>query len=88
MQKIKYWLSKNWLGLMKGNLETNFIKDNNSLTRKLNSDISIFNKFDEKINLGQIINAYRKCRTFNDKSNFSENDKEIPEGLMDAMFTT
>ena len=36
---------------MKGDLETEFTKNNNSLKRKLNSDISIFNRVDEKINL-------------------------------------
>ena len=81
---------KNWLGLMKGDLETEFIKNNNSLKRKLNSDISIFNKFDEKINLkGRSLMLIRNVgHLMTNPAILYENDKEIPEGLMDAMFTT
>ncbi len=81
---------KNWLGLMKGDLEAKFNKDNNSLTRKLNSDISVFNKADEKINLkGRSLMLIRNVgHLMTNPAILYENDKEIPEGLMDAMFTT
>ena len=81
---------KNWLGLMKGDLETEFTKNNNSLKRRLNSDISIFNKVDEKINLkGRSLMLIRNVgHLMTNPAILYENDKEIPEGLMDAMFTT
>ncbi len=81
---------KNWLGLMKGDLESKFSKNNNSLTRKLNSDIGIFNRVDEKINLkGRSLMLIRNVgHLMTNPAILYENDKEIPEGLMDAMFTT
>ncbi len=81
---------KNWLGLMKGDLETEFNKHNNSLIRKLNNDISIFNKVDEKINLkARSLMLIRNVgHLMTNPAILYENDKEIPEGLMDAMFTT
>ena len=69
---------------------TKFNKNNNSLIRKLNSDISIFNKVDEKINLkGRSLMLIGNVgHLMTNPAILYENNKEIPEGLMDAMFTT
>ncbi|MAH88991.1 MAG: malate synthase G [Pelagibacterales bacterium] len=81
---------KNWLGLMQGNLESKFIKYNNTLTRKLNEDIVIINKIGEQISLkSRSLMLIRNVgHLMTNPAILYDNDKEIPEGLMDAMFTT
>jgi len=81
---------RNWLGLMKGDLEEQFIKSGRKITRKLNPDLEITNPSGSTIrlkarslmlnrNVGHLMNtpAILDC-----------NGNEIPEGLMDAICTT
>ena len=81
---------KNWLGLMKGDLVSNFTKDNSSLIRKLNKDIEIFNKYNEPVTLkGRSLMLIRNVgHLMTNPAILYEDDKEVPEGLMDAMITT
>ncbi len=81
---------RNWLGLMQGNLETKFNKNNSTLTRKLNNDIRIINKHGEEISLkSRSLMLIRNVgHLMTNPAILYDNDKEIPEGLMDAIFTT
>ena len=81
---------KNWLGLMTGNLTTTFIKNNSTLERKLNENINIINIKGEK--------EYLKSRSLmlirnvghlmTNPAILDKEGKEVPEGLMDAIFTS
>ena len=81
---------KNWVGLMQGNLESKFTKDNNTLIRKLNKDIIITNKFGDEVSLkSRSLMLIRNVgHLMTNPAILYDNNKEIPEGLMDAMFTT
>ena len=81
---------RNWMGLMQGNLESKFTKKNNILTRKLNKNIKIINKTGEEISLrSRSLMLIRNVgHLMTNTAILYDNDKEIPEGLMDAMFTT
>ncbi len=86
--KIKCY--RNWLGLMKGDLESKFIKNGKNFTRKLNQD-RIYTKPD---NTKLILHgrALLLCRNvghlMTNPSIILKDGSEIPEGIMDAFFTT
>ncbi|PPR45823.1 MAG: Malate synthase G, partial [Alphaproteobacteria bacterium MarineAlpha5_Bin8] len=80
----------NWLGLMKGDLKTEFNKDGKTIKRSLTSDIN-FTTFDGNIkNLKgrslMLIRNVGHLMTIN--SIFDSQGKEIGEGIMDAMITS
>ena len=81
---------KNWLGLMKGNLSSTFSKNNNMLERKLNEDIDIININGEQKKLkGRSLMLIRNVgHLMTNPAILNQQGKEVPEGLMDAIFTS
>jgi malate synthase len=81
---------KNWLGLIKGNLESNFLKNNENIKRVLNKDIS-FTGIDqkEKILKGRSLMLIRNVgHLMTTPAILNEDGNEIGEGIMDAIITT
>ena len=80
----------NWLGLMKGTLEETFVKGDQTMTRSLNPDRLYFDNNGKEFFLpGRSLLLVRNVGHFmtNPAILYSTEDKEIPEGIMDAMFT-
>jgi len=80
---------KNWLGLMKGDLEESFIKGDERLTRSLNQDRLYSNKDGEDISLpGRSVLLVRNVgHLMTNPAILDIEGDEVPEGIMDAMFT-
>ena len=81
---------KNWLGLMKGNLQTEIEKNGKKFTRKLNSDREYTAPDGSKIKLhGRALMLNRNVgHLMTNSSILLKDGSEIPEGLMDAFITT
>ncbi len=81
---------KNWLGLMKGNLKVQFIKDGKKLERKLNPDRSYISKEGKGLKLhGRSLLLVRNVgHLMTNSSILLKDGSEAPEGIMDAFFTT
>ncbi len=86
--KIKCY--QNWLGLMKGNLKIQFEKNGKKLERKLNPDRSYISKEGEGLKLhGRSLLLIRNVgHLMTNPSIILKDGSEIPEGIMDAFFTT
>jgi len=80
---------KNWLGLMKGDLKETFIKGDSKLTRKLNSDREYLDKEGREFSLpGRSLMLVRNVgHLMTNPAILLKSGEEIPEGIMDAMFT-
>ncbi len=81
---------KNWLGLIKGNLESNFLKNNENIKRVLNKDVS-FTGVDqkEKILKGRSLMLIRNVgHLMTTPAILNQDGNEIGEGIMDAIITT
>jgi len=81
---------RNWLGLIKGNLESNFLKNNKNIKRVLNKDFH-FTGFDqkEKTLKGRSLMLIRNVgHLMTTPAILNKDDKEIGEGIMDAIITT
>ena len=80
---------KNWLGLMKGDLEDTFVKNGKKIIRKLNK-AKVFKTKNGELNLSglslMLIRNVGHLMT-NPAIIYSEN-KEVPEGIMDTIITT
>jgi len=81
---------RNWLGLMKGNLRSKFIKDGKTFERKLNPDRSYISKKGEELKLhGRSLLLIRNVGHLMTSPAITLKDgSEIPEGIMDAFITT
>jgi malate synthase len=81
---------KNWLGLMKGNLKIQFEKSGKILERKLNPDRSYISKEGKDLKLhGRSLLLIRNVgHLMTNPSIILKDGSEIPEGIMDAFFTT
>ena len=81
---------KNWLGLMKGDLKIQFEKNGKNLERKLNPDRSFISKEGIGLKLhGRSLLLIRNVGHLMTKPSIILKDgSEIPEGIMDAFFTT
>ena len=81
---------KNWLGLMKGELRSNFVKKGKNFVRKLNPDRSFFTKEGGKSKLkGRALLLNRNTgHLMTNPSILLEDGSEIPEGIMDAFVTS
>jgi len=81
---------KNWLGLMKGDLQYKGEKNGKKLTRKLNPDREYISPDGNKIKLhGRALMLNRNVGHLMTNPSILLNDgSEIPEGIMDAFITT
>ncbi len=81
---------RNWLGLMKGNLITQFEKEGKTLERKLNPNRSYISKEGKVLKLhGRSLLLTRNVgHLMTNPSIILKDGSEIPEGLMDAFITT
>ena len=81
---------RNWLGLMKGDLRIQFEKNGKNLERKLNPDRSYISKDGKSLKLhGRSLLLIRNVgHLMTNPSIILNNGDEIPEGIMDAFFTT
>ncbi len=81
---------KNWLGLMKGNLKTQFEKEGKLFERKLNPNRSYISKDGKGLKLhGRSLLLVRNVgHLMTNSSIILSNGNEIPEGIMDAFITT
>jgi len=81
---------KNWLGLMKGNLESNIEKNGKKIVRKLNPDREYISLNGNKIKLhGRSLMLNRNVGHLMTSSSILLKDgSEVPEGIMDAFITT
>ena len=81
---------QNWLGLIKGSLESNFLKNNKNIKRVLNKDLS-FTGIDQKKKIlkGRSLMLIRNVgHLMTTPAILNKDDKEIGEGIMDAVITT
>lgn len=84
----KVLVYKNWLGLMKGNLEEKFEKNGKSLSRKLNPDRKYLTPEHVPLRLsGRSILLIRNVGHLMTSDAVLYNQQEIPEGILDGMIT-
>jgi len=81
---------KNWLGLMKGNLQAKIEKNGKKFSRKLNPDREYISANGEKIILhGRALMLNRNVgHLMTNPSILLKDGSEIPEGIMDAFITS
>jgi malate synthase len=81
---------RNWLGLMKGDLQVNMEKNGKKFIRKLNSNRSYMSKDGSKIQLhGRALLLNRNVgHLMTNPAILLEDGSEIPEGIMDAFIST
>jgi malate synthase len=81
---------RNWLGLMKGNLKTTFIKNGKKLERRLNPDRSYISKNGQGLKLhGRSLLLVRNVGHLMTNPAITLRDgSEIPEGILDAFITS
>ena len=81
---------RNWLGLMKGDLEDTFEKGGQTITRALNPDPDFTSPDGEPISVkGRALMLVRNVgHLMSNPAILDQNGDEIFEGLMDAMVTT
>ncbi|GAK06892.1 LOW QUALITY PROTEIN: malate synthase G [Geomicrobium sp. JCM 19038] len=86
----KVLVYRNWLGLMKGTLETTFEKDGKSITRKLNNDRNYTSPNGATLSLhGRSLLFIRNVgHLMTTDAILDEHDNETPEGIMDGMITS
>ena len=80
---------RNWLGLMKGDLQDTFEKNGKMLTRKLNPDKIYTTPNGEYILPGRSVMLVRNVgHLMTNPAILLKDGNEIPEGIMDAMITS
>jgi len=81
---------KNWLGLMRGNLQAEMQKGGKKFIRQLNPDRKYISPKGKKINLhGRALMLNRNVgHLMTNSSILLKDGSEIPEGIMDAFITT
>ena len=85
----KIQVYRNWLGLMKGDLEETFLKGGKEMTRSLNPDRDYLDPNGNSFSLpGRSTMLVRNVgHLMTNPAILDKDGNEIPEGIMDAMFT-
>ena len=80
---------RNWLGLMKGDLKESFMKGGEQLTRSLSEDRNYIGSDETAMTLpGRSVLLVRNVgHLMTNPAILDKNGEEVPEGIMDAMFT-
>ncbi|WP_019414756.1 malate synthase G [Paenisporosarcina sp. TG20] len=86
----KVLVYRNWLGLMKGDLSIEFIKNNKKLKRTLNPDRSYSTPNGEEVTLpGRSLMFVRNVgHLMSNNSILDQNGDEIQEGILDSVMTS
>ncbi len=81
---------RNWLGLVKGNLQAKFKKNNQVVTRKLNEDIKFISKkgSEELLKTRSLMLIRNVGHLMTTPAILTKDNQEIGEGIMDAILTT
>ena len=87
--KDKVIVYRNWLGLMKGDLEETFIKDGQQMIRRLNKDRKYISPKGDKFYLpGRSLMLVRNVgHLMTNPAVVDKKGEEVPEGILDALFT-
>jgi len=85
----KITVYRNWLGLMRGSLKETFLKGESEITRELEPDREYISPLGEIFNLpGRSLMLVRNVgHLMTNPAVLDKDNNEIPEGILDAMFT-
>ena len=85
----KVTVYRNWLGLMKGDLKETFTKGGSEMTRSLNPDRNYIAPDGSNLTLsGRSLMLVRNVgHLMTNPAILDKDDNEVPEGILDAMFT-
>ncbi|PIC80289.1 malate synthase G [Sporosarcina sp. P18a] len=86
----KVGVYRNWLGLMKGDLESTFKRGSKTVTRKLNADRTYIGVDGKELTLrGRSLMFVRNVgHLMTNNAILDENGNEVPEGILDGVLTS